>query len=87
MLAACNGQFDSTKLLLGCKDIDVNIKDNKSRVALHEAAANGHINCVRELISHKDIHVNIRDKNGKTPLAIANTQEIKDLLKQHGAKV
>ena len=48
-------------------------------------AANGRSEYLKILLAHKDITVIIQEKEGKTALQLTSNEEIKELLKQHGA--
>ena len=72
-------------MLIQAYYIDVNKKSNNNRTLLHIAAQKG---CTEacELLLDNDADVNAKDNDGRTPLDVALTDEIKQLLRDHGAK-
>ena len=59
------------KLLIGHKDIDVNIQNWKGRTGLHRLCIFGHKEGVRELLIDARVDLTIRSNEGKTALDIA----------------
>jgi ankyrin repeat protein len=83
--------LESTKLLLGRDDIDVNISNSTGLTALHCACLNnGSLKVVNLLLERDDIDLNPRDIEWETPLSLAccnkNDQSIpiiRSLLSHH----
>ncbi|TET33823.1 MAG: ankyrin repeat domain-containing protein [Planctomycetota bacterium] len=82
--AAGIGHKDIVALLI-LKNADVNAKDNLGMTPLHFAAWNNYKETVDMLIL-KGVDVNGMNFKGKTPLDITRDDEIKSLLRSHGAK-
>ncbi len=82
--AAWYGQIQVAKVLLavGAK---VNAKDKDGRMPLHDAAMQGYTEVVKILLE-AGADVNARDKHGRAPLHWPHAEEMKDLLRKHGAK-
>jgi ankyrin repeat protein len=89
-MAAWKGHIDMAELLLANK-ANVNARDYIDFTPLHEAASMGHKEMVEFLLAHgADINAH-SDKGGLTPLnmakvAIANRQQVVELLQQRGAQ-
>ena len=64
---------------------DVNIKNNYGITALIYAAEHGNLEIVKYLVE-KGANVNIKDNHGRTALDLAETEEIKKVLRKAGAK-
>jgi len=64
----------------------VNAKNKVGQTPLHLALVKGHNKEVSALLIAKGADVNAKDENGGTPLNIARTGEIGDLLRKHGGK-
>ncbi|KAI9434705.1 ankyrin repeat-containing domain protein [Lactarius indigo] len=63
---------------------EVNARDSRGRVPLHDAAYNGHLEVVRSLLKHGG-DVNARGNEGRTPLDEAKARgfaEIVELLSE-----
>ena len=89
--ASITGHLEIVKYLIS-KGADINAKDNDGRTALADASANGHLEVVRYLIS-KGANVNTvvsMEIGGVvysgTALDVAQTNAIKQVLKNAGAK-
>jgi len=76
--AAKLGNIEVLRVLLSY-DKDCNVYDNKMRTPLYLATLFGQTNCIYELIQH-GANSHIADINGKKPIDIAPSKEIKDLL-------
>ena len=61
----CN-KVSILKLLLSCKDIDVNIQNYEGETGLFDFCYRGLEACVRELLLDSRVNVLIRNKKGKT---------------------
>eukprot|EP00981_Chlorochromonas_danica_P013417 scaffold6314_cov273-Ochromonas_danica.AAC.30 len=84
---ACQeGRLQVVEALLQHSHIDVNKADQGGWAPLHAACAEGHMEIVRKLLSHDGVNVNQADENGHTPLDVAATEEIEQLLTEHGAR-
>ncbi len=82
--AAVGGHTECVKLLIAA-GADVNKATNFGSTPLYWAARNGHPECVKLLIS-AGADVNKANNWGSTPLEAAKTEEIKQLLRDAGAK-
>ena len=76
--AAKLGNIEVLRILLSY-DKDCNVYDNKMRTPLYLATLFGQTNCIYELLQH-GANSHIADINGKKPIDIAPSKEIKDLL-------
>ncbi len=91
--AAMVGNIEFARILLSNgADINTRIKTyQKERdlwahmTPLHLAASRNHLSFVKFLIK-KGAKINLTTKQGKTPLDLAKDNEMKKLLKKHGAK-
>ncbi len=73
MLVAMNGmnKMESTmKLLLECKNIQVNWKSNNGNTALMYACQNKNENMLKMLLEHPKISINPQNKQGRTALIV-----------------
>ena len=61
---------------------DINKEDNVGLTPLHRAAYRGHEDVVKLLLLHGADKTKVR-KRGKTPLDLADKEEIKKLLDSH----
>jgi len=77
-------KIEVVKLLLKFPNININHQDYKQWTALIKASFHGFTNIVVELLKYKDIDINIRNNMDLTALQLSKTEEIKDLLKNHG---
>jgi ankyrin repeat protein len=75
MLASERGIEEVVRLLLGHKDINVNLKDEDEQTALYWASKEGHEEVVRLLLEHKDVNVNQKNKKGKNALIVASEND------------
>jgi hypothetical protein len=82
--AAQNGHAEIVKALLE-KDADIEAKANNGMKALHCAAKNGHAEIVKALLENGADPSKEMIINGKatTPISLATTPEIKDLLEKY----
>ncbi|MDR2371878.1 MAG: ankyrin repeat domain-containing protein [Puniceicoccales bacterium] len=67
-------------------DADINAKDHRKQTPLHFAAERNKLGCVMELLKYNTINVNAMDCDSRTPLDVAGTPEIQNLLRDNGAK-
>ena len=81
--AVSRDNMEVTKLLIG-SGADVNAKDSDDDTPLHEAVGRDNIELAKFLID-SGAWVNAKNKDGETPLHRAQSEEMKALLKQHGA--
>ena len=97
--AACAGHIDVVMLLTQLPAIDVNKESSygllnakekkataKNKTPIYAAAANGHTEVVRALSAHPKIDINKKTWDGRTPIAAANKEEIKAILREKGSK-
>ena len=85
-LAAREGHKEVVELLLA-KGAEINARDTIIRwTPLHWAVAMRGGKEVAESLLAKGADVNAQDNNGKTPLDLAKTDEMKALLRKYGAK-
>ncbi len=82
--AAYNGHTECVKLLIAA-GADVNKADKDGETPLYWAAYKGHTECVKQLIA-AGADVNKANNWGSTPLEVAKTEEIKQLLRDAGAR-
>jgi hypothetical protein len=78
--AAKRGHTEMVKLLLGCKDIDVNRRTSGGLTALCSAVVYGNLQVVRILVSHPSIDVNLSYRGGMTALHWAVVEHTKSLV-------
>ncbi len=83
--AAEGGQAELAGLLLD-KGADVNARGDVDWTPLHRAADAGHVD-VAQVLLEAGADVNARAKNGQTSMAVARTEEMKSLLRQHEGEV
>jgi ankyrin repeat protein len=89
--ASGRGDCDAIRVLLGHKDINVNLQDWYGYTSLMVAVKNNHIEAVRPLVEHNGIEINRKINvylGSETALCYAKqrgNQEIIDLLLSHGA--
>ena len=81
---ACANGIANIVHLLVAKGADVNSSDRNGELALHRAAEEGHREIV-ELLFVNGSEVNETNNEGETPLDLAETEEIKKLLRSYGA--
>jgi len=90
-LASVCGYGEIVKLLLGKKDIIVNMQNYcGSDTVLLYTLKQGHTAIAKLLLEHKDIDINIPDYSGRTPLIMAHRRgytEIVELLENHPKKL
>ncbi|KAL6628018.1 ankyrin [Neocallimastix sp. 'constans'] len=79
--AAFNQNKDIVKLLLGRKDIDVNLKNKNGETALILAISNQNKDIVKLLLNRKDVDINAQDNFGRTGLTVAMFQQNEDIVK------
>jgi hypothetical protein len=82
-VAIASGQLDAVRSLL-TNGADANLVDTKHGTALRTAAASGNIEIVK-LILNECVEVNEDGPYG-TALDCAATEDIRNLLRNHGAK-
>ncbi|KAG2236854.1 hypothetical protein INT48_002667 [Thamnidium elegans] len=82
-VAAGDGQLDRVKELVET-GVDVNSHDQFGYTAMHAAVSYGQIDIVKYLLE-KGANVNIEDFEKDTPLYVAETVEMAQLLLDHGA--
>jgi ankyrin repeat protein len=68
--ACSNGRLQDVEGFLREGDVDVNARDHKGRVPLHEASRKGHLHVVRALLA-AHAQVDVKDKKNKSPLHLA----------------
>ena len=79
--AAIHGYFDISKLLIENGAI-LNSYDNEKNTPLHYCSMNGHLELLKYFLG-KFPHADIENIYGKTPLDVAKTDEIKQLLNEY----
>ena len=78
-------RYSSVAEILLEKGADTEVRDaNNDYTALHRAVANGDKELVKVLLAGGAC-VNSKNKCGDTPLDLAQTEEMKELLRSHGA--
>jgi ankyrin repeat protein len=83
-LAACHGRVEFARMLLEC-GARTDARTVSDHTALHLAADGEKIQSVRLLLEY-GADVNARNKSGRTPSQLTWTQEIVELLSEHGAE-
>ncbi|MFP4499248.1 MAG: ankyrin repeat domain-containing protein [Vulcanimicrobiota bacterium] len=81
--ACLYGHIEAVKILIGNTDT-VNFKDNKGATPLHYGVRSGNIKTVQYLIN-RGADVNARTEDNLTPYMLANTTEMRELLRCNGA--
>jgi len=84
IIASFYGKNDVVKLLLQHPNIDVNLQDSYRNSPLIYASFRGDVEIVKNLLQHKDIDISLKNDKGETALNLAETDEIKELIKNHG---
>jgi len=94
LFTAMGSDSDTAQFLLDIyvrehKDLDVHQKNNKGETLLHKRVATREyrpcLDSIKFLIS-QGADVNTQDNQGTTPLLVADDEEVKRLLLEHGAK-
>ena len=78
--ASLRGHLDVVRALLAWH-ATVDARDIADHTPLHAASMRGHLDVVQLLLDYK-ANANLENVHGQTPLNIANTDEIKELLKE-----
>lgn len=80
--AACAGKPQAVAVLIESDLSIVNWKDfsEDANSALHLAAEDGHISVVRLLVELGHADISLQNSQGKTPVQVAQNQEIRDYL-------
>ena len=81
LLAAKGGHEDVVQLLIEKKPDLLDVRDANGSTALHVAAASGN-RAIVELLIGRVIDLEARDNDGKTALDLANSEEIRGLIRQ-----
>jgi len=86
-LASSKGKTEIVRLLLDC-GANANAEDKNGSTPLHLASSEGETETVRLLLDRGAI-ADVMNKEGRTPLqvAMAFSEEIVEMLTEHGAKV
>ncbi|KAK2800454.1 hypothetical protein FQN50_008128 [Emmonsiellopsis sp. PD_5] len=79
--ASCNGYVEEVKILLACRQLDVNSKRRKGITPLADALGNDQEAVVEVLLAEENIDVNSINNYGCTPLHIAINSGSKALVK------
>ncbi|EAY08609.1 hypothetical protein TVAG_239690 [Trichomonas vaginalis G3] len=66
--------------------VDVNLPDQRGWCPLHHAVKENDVECVKALLCAPNINVNAKTGRGMTPLCLANSDEIRNLLKERNAE-
>lgn len=82
--AILNNNFYVIKILLKCKNIDVNITDTEGKSALDHAIETKNLDLLNLLLSHDNIIVNKKDVHNETPLTLSLiSNKMLNVLLQH----
>lgn len=90
-IAIITNQIEIIKCLMENKDIDVNFKcaylkeaaisnPPVEKTALHISIENKNSEIIKLLMTNNSIDLNIKDNDGKTPLELANDDDIKNMI-------
>jgi len=71
LMLACKYDPHLARTLLKDAQVDVNIRNQQGRTALHIAIGEGNPPLVKRLMKRYDIDMKIRDKMGQTPYSLA----------------
>ena len=82
--ASCKGDLEIVKLLVE-SGADIDAKDNDGWTALMRASWRGYSEIVQYLVEI-GADINIKNEDGKTALDLADTEEIKEILRKAGDK-
>ena len=77
-----NGNLDGLNELIAAGGVDINESDVYGCTPLHYASRNGHLETVMSLIRAK-ADVRIMNNKGKSPLDVADTDEIRQYIHEH----
>jgi len=79
--AAFNGHLGIVKYLVDEKKVDINKADNDGEIALHFAAKSDKMTVVKFLLN-KGADSSLKDQDGKTPRDLADSENMKQLIKE-----
>lgn len=83
--AVKNNDINKINSILKSGKADINSKDKYCETALMRASWRGYSEIVKYLVE-KRADINIKNNNGKTALDLADSKEIKEVLRKTGAK-
>jgi len=83
-VAACYSSCEDVVEVLLARGADPNWKNKEGRTPLHQAAYWGNVGSAAALLS-AGADPNCKNKKGETPLQLAKTQDMRTLLRSHGA--
>ena len=85
MEASYEGHLKVIKYLIENGKVNVNSKDDDGWTALMRASWRGYSEIVKYLVE-KGADINIKNNDGKTTLDLADSEEIKEVLRKAGYK-
>ncbi|KAF3903899.1 Ankyrin-3 [Dactylellina cionopaga] len=85
-VAARYGHEAAVKLLLDHPGIHLELADDDGKTALSWAASGGHMATVTALLDH-GAYIEHRDNNSRTPLALASSMPVMNILLERGASL
>ena len=80
-IAAFNGRLDIIRYFVDEKKVDINKADNDGEIALHFAAKSDKMTVVKFLLN-KGADSSLKDQDGKTPRDLADSENMKQLIKE-----
>lgn len=83
--AVKNNDINKINSILKSGKADINSKDKYCETALMIASCKGNLEIVKLLVDN-GADINIKNNNGKTALDLADSEEIKEVLRKTGAK-
>lgn len=80
-----NGNLEAVEFFAKLPNIDCNSANNDGWTTLMAVCLQNHVDVFKFLINLKNINVNARSKRGETAMMLTRNDEVKNLLRSHGA--